>query len=380
MSQKKKTRRPHGQGGDFGASTRQLRSMDEIGALHSRALANSSRCWPWRGVLASTLSGLGSVLLLAGCSNDAGPSEGSSNEAAGPAQNGTGTPDDPGDGTSSGGTSGGETSTGEGAPSSGGSGGGNAPDPLALLSAEFESPDELDAFIDFAPARYLSVDVSDGEVCVVPDNSIARNGWFEGEHAPFFYKQVSGPFVAQLRVRVFDTANPSSPPPPNFKAGGLVIRDPAGTTAGETDFSAEFWEMFNIGNNDNGTRLELKTTQNSSSNIWLHDVECTDALLSVCRLPASNRLRFFHKACGAADWTEAQANTFPYLDGLLLGSDYDFGRVSRPDDLQVGFIGHNWGEDAAGTVGASNATTCVDSMRFSTPTSLEDCTTDLVAR
>ncbi len=223
-------------------------------------------------------------------------------------------------------------------------------------------------------------------------------GWFADIYGAYLYQEVSGNFVVATKLRVVSrndiNVQPSSS---NFNAGGLVIRDPAGTHNGN-----ENWVMYNIGAQISDTpgntySREIKKTVNSASNMFLTDQDDIEEHLLACRI--GENFYFYYWDDVINNWREETFYNNADLNGSLIStrianstsitpeiadilpSDGNTSPISfrfdaannffMPNTLQVGLIAHNW--TSAGDTRAE-----FDYVRFATniPATKNDCLTE----
>ncbi|VAW55441.1 hypothetical protein MNBD_GAMMA05-2475 [hydrothermal vent metagenome] len=222
-------------------------------------------------------------------------------------------------------------------------------------------------------------------------------GWFGDTYSAYLYQEVSGNFVVATKLRVVSRNNINvQPPSTDFNAGGLVIRDSAGTHNGN-----ENWVMYNIGAQTSGTpsnySREIKKTVNSASNMFLTDQDDIEEHLLVCRV--DENFYFYYWDDVINNWREETFYNNADLNGSLIStrianntsitpeianilpSDGNTSPISfrfdaannffMPNTLQVGLIAHNWSN-----TGDTRAE--FDYVRFATniPATKNDCLTE----
>jgi hypothetical protein len=129
--------------------------------------------------------------------------------------------------------------------------------PLAVLSDEFNAPTltgwNLMRGDDFGDGNDHRVTVEDGALTLVP----ARSWWVDGHEALYLSKDVTGDFVATMRVQVTGTS--TELPQADWTLSGILVRDPAST------HERESWLAFRTGEVGGGWVYERKTTRTSRS-------------------------------------------------------------------------------------------------------------------
>src|SRR6266511_2817355 len=131
---------------------------------------------------------------------------------------------------------------------------------LPALSDEFDSAATLANWhalqgdvIDGGPARYS---VESGELVV----HAAHSKWFDNERAFYLSKEVTGDFVATVRLRVTGEQGPV--PTADWSLAGLLVHAP--TTAQEN------WVNFTVGRARGRSVFERKSTRSATSILVLN--------------------------------------------------------------------------------------------------------------
>ena len=169
-------------------------------------------------------------------------------------------------------------------------------DGLAPLSDEFDDASTISDWLDLglvegwtAPSYELAdVDTSEpGRFHIVPE----PNTWFAHLRGLLFFKEVSGDFVATMRVRVLSRHNPADPsevPERSFSLTGIFVHGPRAISQAAPDpyTTAAVWPPGDFGSDylpdtenyiflsygsagDPGTRqFEIKATRNSRSQLY----------------------------------------------------------------------------------------------------------------
>jgi hypothetical protein len=138
-----------------------------------------------------------------------------------------------------------------------------APQDLASLSDEFDGT----ALVGWQSMQgeirdggQTTFGLGDGELTV----HTAQSAWFRTQHAFYLWKQVTGDFVATVRLRVSGEAGPL--PTANWSLAGLLVRSPRSTTQSES------WLNFTVGRVSGASVVERKSTRSSSSQLVLDEV------------------------------------------------------------------------------------------------------------
>ena len=194
---------------------------------------------------------------------------------------------------------------------------------LPSLSDEFASP-ALTGWStmrgdDFGDGTNHQIDVQGGALTIVP----VRSWWVDDKEAAYVWKQVTGDFVATMRVQVTGTA--SDDPGANWSLSGILVRDPRSTHANEN------WVAFRTGF-VNGSRVyERKTTLGSHSILVLGSSPSGWVDLRVARV--GSRF-FFLKRNPAGKWIEHWSYNRPDLAKTLqVGIDAFSGDESPHADM-----------------------------------------------
>ncbi|MFK7887451.1 MAG: hypothetical protein AB8G16_11365, partial [Gammaproteobacteria bacterium] len=189
----------------------------------------------------------------------------------------------------------------------------------SVFSDEFNNADTLDNWsrrhvVENTPAQYTLLDTNAttaGHLTIVPTQT---PGWFADGDAPLLFKMIDGNFSVHTRVTTRGIADPLGAPVATFNSAGLMLRDPAGATAGNENHI-----MVNVGRQSPNTGSETKNTINSGSQLILSDGAHSGELV-LCRVGSA--IHTFRRLDGDVDWIELQ--------------NYD--RPDLPATLQVGMI------------------------------------------
>ncbi|MCA9537798.1 MAG: hypothetical protein KC620_02855 [Myxococcales bacterium] len=223
------------------------------------------------------------------------------------------------------------------------------------------------------PERAARVEIADGHLTIVARNPPADDhwGWFEDYYGVLVHREIEGDFAVTARLRVVDDLDPSAPPTGDFNAGGFVVRDPAGTHAGD-----ENWVMYNFGaQGPTGYSREIKKTQNSRSGLYLNPQAFEEETLLLCRIGGVFRFWRWDQGWQAEHFapgvTNNQARAWPEID--VTGAAPMAFEINLPQRLQVGIVTHVW--SPAGPNDASMTRAIVDYVRFAAtpPVDFADC-------
>jgi regulation of enolase protein 1 (concanavalin A-like superfamily) len=140
---------------------------------------------------------------------------------------------------------------------------GAAPQNLARPSDDFDGPwlsgwQAMEG--EVRDGGHTTFSVGDGELTV----HTAQSTWFRTQHAFFLWKQVSGDFVATVRLRVVGEEGPV--PTANWSLAGLLVRSSRSTTPNEN------WLNFTVGRVSGASVVETKSTRFSDSQLVLDEV------------------------------------------------------------------------------------------------------------
>jgi hypothetical protein len=138
-----------------------------------------------------------------------------------------------------------------------------APRDLASLSDDFDGTalvgwQSMDG--EIRDGGHTTFTVGDGELTV----HTAQSTWFRTQHAFYLWKQVTGDFVATVRLRVSGEEGPI--PTANWSLAGLLVRSPRSTTQNEN------WLNFTVGRVSGASVVERKSTRSSNSQLVLDEV------------------------------------------------------------------------------------------------------------
>jgi hypothetical protein len=158
--------------------------------------------------------------------------------------------------------------------------------PVRGLSDDFDSAASLASWqvmqgdvIDGAPSRY---DVADGDLVV----HTAHTKWFESARGFYLSKELTGDFVATVRLRV--SGEHGAVPTANWSLAGLLARAPSTPLAN--------WVNFTVGRVEGRSVFERKTTQAGHSVLVLHPAPT--GWLELRQVRIGNRFYLLRRADG----------------------------------------------------------------------------------
>ncbi|MEQ8765561.1 MAG: hypothetical protein RL885_16665 [Planctomycetota bacterium] len=170
----------------------------------------------------------------------------------------------------------------------------------------------------------VNIDVSGGWLNLTALASGPSASWYADGEGPLVYKWVTGNFTVITRVRAYDPQNPSQPPPPEYRLGGLSVRNPVDTPGQHS------WAHVAVGGGDAAVpvAVEDKTTLASNSDLILYPVPATDVEMRIQRRGA--RISLSYRSPGVSDWTLLREHQHPEL----------------PPTVQVGLHVNSWDSPA----------------------------------
>lgn len=252
---------------------------------------------------------------------------------------------------------------------------------LSALDDEFEGARDLllapEPFTLLYPGRLHAIATVDGALHVVPENPPGENywAWFADEYGAFLFREVSGDFAVSTRVAVHEDDSPSDPPTGLFSAGGVFVRDPTGTHAGD-----ENSVLYTLGAQSAALgfgRTTVKTVE-SVSGALSNPQTFDDAALLLCRVGDVVALWWWSGSAWIPErfvdgTTEQLEAVWPEID-TSSSSPIRFTHDALPDTLQVGLIAHT--RDVV--IDDFTRTRAVfDHVRFARPSSIDDCPTSI---
>ncbi len=142
----------------------------------------------------------------------------------------------------------------------------------------------------------VDVEVSGGALHLEPLATGASNIWFDDAEGPLVHKTVTGDFTLKARVRAVDPSAPGQPPAPQFRLGGLLVRDPA-NAPGSLDW---VHVAFGAGSTAVPVTVEDKSTDESVSDWIPHPAPAAAGWLRIRR--AGSLFHTAYRPFGAAAW------------------------------------------------------------------------------
>jgi hypothetical protein len=244
-------------------------------------------------------------------------------------------------------------------------------DPLLPLGDDFEDPASLGSWtvlselegstplhdrieVDGVVPGALVIDANSHDDLSLPDGGTGP-AWFEDRKGPLVFREVEGDFAARVEVQVGTTADLEAIPVGHYLAGGLLMRAPS--EVGPGVLGQEGWMMFNVGQQQAGLAVELKTTfpdldgdGGSDSTLFLEPVDSAHAELIACR--RGSVFRFWSRLAGETGWYEEQPRDaiLVFNGAWLTGPDYlatGFVRPDLPARLQIGVMANRY-QDGGG--------------------------------
>jgi hypothetical protein len=179
----------------------------------------------------------------------------------------------------------------------------------------------------FNPERLGSVDpllVQGGQLKIHVTSAIP---WFNSQSGFLLWKEITGPFDINTKVRVRQFADQTQQPTSGVRFSGLMIRNPAGN--GSTTENYKFIVVGRQSARDN--QVESKTTNNGSSSFtqWDTPDASQNSELRMTR-DETGLVRIFSRQIGAGSWTE---RAFP------TGNEAELGNVNA-DPVQIGICAY----------------------------------------
>ncbi|MBL0939366.1 MAG: serine hydrolase [Gemmatimonadaceae bacterium] len=193
---------------------------------------------------------------------------------------------------------------------------------MARARAFVRTPDQSDEFSDAStlanwqrfdavegwPSKTRRAEIKDGMLVLEP----ATSGWYADFQAPFLFKDVTGDFIAETRIRA--TGIGHDIPQALWSLTGLMVRAPrAGGMASWTP-NTENWLFITTGiaARPGQPVIETKTTVNSQSELKLHDIAPGWVELRLARRGAKFFLAFRQGENPNGEWQTLA--TFDRLD------------------------------------------------------------------
>ena len=184
------------------------------------------------------------------------------------------------------------------------------------LSDEFDSASSLGNWKRIGKSEGWNVDqlekcaIENGELVLMPYTST----WYMDYRGVLVYKDVPGDFVVTTKVKATGRDGRSAPRG-DYSLGGIMVRKPRTDTAQTWRPGGENYVFLSIGSADKGGQFqfEVKTTQNSQSNLEKIDANSGEALLQVARI--GNAMILLRKQGG--NWAVHKRYSRPDMAGAL---------------------------------------------------------------
>lgn len=192
------------------------------------------------------------------------------------------------------------------------------------------------------PDKIRSMKISNGIMQLQPYAS----GWYGDFQAPFMFKTISGDFDVRARVKVSGTN--SELPQSEWSLAGLMIRQPKKTTSATWQAREENWLFLTTGiAQPKGVPVfEVKTTNNSMSNLKLRPAESGWVELRAVRVQASFLLMYRYN--NDQPWTIIERFYRPLLPyELQVGLNAYSGWNEIPREMQQDVVLNNTKLDKA---------------------------------
>jgi len=185
--------------------------------------------------------------------------------------------------------------------------------PKRLLSDSFDGSALGPGWHVLHPDR-VAIAVAGGALQLEPTQAGIDRVWFHDFEGPLVYRWVTGDFAVRARVRVVAThplTNPPTPPPPDFRLAGLLVRDP-GSEPGERD-----WTHVAIGGAVAGlpVAIEDKHTSGSLSDFALYPVEAAEAELRLVR--SGTTIKLYARPLAGGPWQLLREHEHPALPATV---------------------------------------------------------------
>ena len=190
--------------------------------------------------------------------------------------------------------------------------------PLGSLDDEFGGA-ALDPSWSILHPGLAQISVSAGALHIEPTSSGSGSIWYQDSEGPLVYKEVSGDFVITVIMSVRALNNPLLAPPPQYRLGGLIARDPASSPGARNSVHI----ALGAGDNQTPLAVEDKRTISSTSSFSLTAVPDTAGEIRMTR--AGMHFEYFYRPSGSDPWQ------------LLAGDD----RPDLPLTLHVGLMAYS---------------------------------------
>lgn len=190
---------------------------------------------------------------------------------------------------------------------------------IKSLSDEFDDAKTMQNWKVYNREHLKTFEVKDGKLILEPDAKVDRIAWYMDDTGPLIYKQVTGNFLVEVKVKVGSIKEPNRAPYGSFNSAGMVIRDPA------SEYKNQNWIMYNFGNQDMGFGREAKTTSDSESYLSIDSApsKFNSGKLRFCRVGSTFYL--YHWMENEKEWIAEEASE-------------EFERGDLPKIVDVGII------------------------------------------
>jgi hypothetical protein len=158
---------------------------------------------------------------------------------------------------------------------------------------------------------HVTISVGGGALALTPTMTGGGNIWFDDGEGPLVYKSITGDFTVTTVAHAEDPSNPGSPPPTQFRLGGLLVRDPGGTPGNRNSAHV----ALGAGDVANPIAVEDKTTVASSSNYLFYPIASADIELRITR--SGSTIGLYYRAIGAGSWTLARSHAHPEMPATV---------------------------------------------------------------
>jgi hypothetical protein len=193
--------------------------------------------------------------------------------------------------------------------------------PGADLDDEFDG--DLSAWDVLNPTA-ATTRVEGGQLHIEP---AANSLWFNMQAGVLVYQGVEGDFVATTRASARRLSDPSLPPEPQFRLGGLMARSPGAD--GE-----ENYVFIVVGADGDDVAVETKTTRNGSSMYMGPPFPSGEGELRICRLGST--LSLLIREDDTVAWREQASFDRPDMPAVLQVGPMAYANNGMPD-LRVSF-------------------------------------------
>ncbi|MEZ6194802.1 MAG: hypothetical protein R3F20_03595 [Planctomycetota bacterium] len=197
---------------------------------------------------------------------------------------------------------------------------------LAEVSAYDDAFDggSLDAQWQILNPAAAQVTVGGGQLVLEPILSGPAATWFDDGEGVFVHREITGDFSVTATVRSSSPADPMLPPPPAYRLGGLLVRDPGGTPGNRNSAHV----AFGSGPANNPVGVEHKTTTASVSSFTIVPTAEAAGQLRITRSGAMIGLH--HRGDASQPWTTLATYAHPEF----------------PPTVQVGMMSYSFGVPA----------------------------------